>query len=241
MIQAVRTFARDVANEMKTRTGIQSSPVISEPLPPTEWFKEIEDRQRYTPDGHLNDSREFMLLFVYDRKMEKMNENSLIADSSLPNRGKLATAFTSKSFYMVTKQLGQFKYPIALEMKPSMTTRIAKIKGELWKVRPDRYLELDKHMENKVFFKRRRIQITVPCYISVNRVPGASVNNNAARLLGGTKRGPYAPSVEAWTYIGDPDYWVPQLDGGYIFKRCPIFTAKNPQTWVQEYTQFTDQ
>jgi hypothetical protein len=179
-----------------------------------------------------------MLLFVYGNEMDKGAENHLIADKELPNNGRLASAFTHKRFHMVKKKLGQHSYPIALELQPSLVTRTERIKGELWKVRPERYLELDKYMENRVFFRRRRVQVTIPCYITVKREFNSPPDPKTVMLLGGTKRGPYAPSCEAWMYIGEKEYWEPQLDAGYIFQKCPIFVAKNPKTWVSTYTQF---
>jgi hypothetical protein len=86
----------------------------------------------------------------------------------------------------------------------------AKIKGELWKVPSSRFNFLDQWMHNGRLFKRERVTVEIPLKIQKVYDDGTS---EIERIVS---------DQEAFMYVGIPEVWEPQLDGGYLFQAVGI-------------------
>jgi hypothetical protein len=99
----------------------------------------------------------------------------------------------------------------------------AKIKGELWLVKPSVFIELDKYMMNTVRFQRTRISLEIPL---------KEITTKGVRRI--------ITEQEAFMYIGITDVWEPLLDGGYLFKPMPIFNNTSLSRKYYSYTNLEE-
>jgi len=100
----------------------------------------------------------------------------------------------------------------------------AKIIGELWSVPANHFYSLDKFMENGKVFKRRRVALEMPLRKTYN-------NGHVERIT---------RSDEAYMYIGIPEFWEPQIDGGYLFQPMTIYSRSSLNRKYYCYTKLED-
>ena len=171
----------------------------------------------YTPDMWRLNRYEWQRLFVPDEMQRGFYRYPLIQEDSFFR----ARGFTEESYVMYKKKLGEATYAITLP-GPVFNDPIAHIGGQVHYVRPHVFKELDRLKLNGLHFERKRVSILVPFREQVtNRTAGHERVRRA----------------NAWMYVGIPDYWVPQLDGGYLFDRVKKFNCKSK--FVSDYYLFS--
>jgi hypothetical protein len=191
----------------------------------------------HTPDTPLLLQREYQVLFVYGRMMSRMPDYEKIKENVVAQfRG-----YTQPDYAMWIKRLGSHSYPIALPPNSELEWEgwtdprggePASILGELMFIESRRIIQLDREMQNGVQFLRIPVHTILPyrnvLYIKERRYieevfgkyfGGKSVLTSDWRLM----------NIKAWMYMGNPDYWVPQLDAGFSFTPSKIFRPNNPR------------
>jgi Gamma-glutamyl cyclotransferase, AIG2-like len=169
-------------------------------------MREAYHETYFTPDMVTLEKYQFQLLFIYDRMMHNYPEHMLIEEHGV----QLPTAFSLPEFSLWKHELGLESYPVAIRTRhKEILCPTARVKGELYAMRPYQFLELDKHRLNGVEFIRERVQLVVPYH---------SARNPGIQCLQG---------IKAWMYVGNPDYWNDQLDGGFSFRPATLLEAHN--------------
>lgn len=193
-------------------------------IPPLGWA--TSRLARYTPDIMELEEKDFHLLFVPDEMMvghrkydELLNEHSAC----------LHAAFTQNKYTHVLHKLGDQKsYPIMFEENISGMKNV-NVKGEVFAVISNHFKKLDDYKLNGVEFIRKRIPLVVP----------------TSHILQGEGNTQIVPNVEhiklitAWCYVGNYDYFINYLDGGYAF--TPVNTYKSNRDWTKEFSYFTEE
>lgn len=201
-------------------------------MPPTKlgldeaWLATWKAKIHYTPDAAKLSQKMCHPLFVYDRLMEGRDDFNLICDHAIP----IATAYTVNKFECWRKNMGVLSRPIAMESFQRNKSnnlwqdislanpRIAPpalVKGYLYSIFSDAFFELDKHYRNMIQFERKKILVQIPFrYDRANTMKGNGGNEFIARL-------------EAWMYVGVPDYWEKQFDAGLFFSPTKLHKPKN--------------
>lgn len=197
-------------------------------VPSPEGLQGMLHRMRFTPDICKLEEYQYQRLFVYDEMMEKGYNHAILGDhGEFPQARKLAHAVYTDDLYVLwKKKLGSLSYPVAMRTASPTRQRLddnlqptgsrKRIKGQLFAVRPSRFVNLDIWKENGVQFRRRRVDVLVP-YRSVqwNKQEG-----NMHSLFSVMK-------VKAWMYIGLKDYWDEFMDDGYLMGICQSYKTKN--------------
>lgn len=174
----------------------------------------------FTPDLWYLERFEWQLLFVCDQWKAGHIKNDLIANDG----EKLCDALSHDNFTFYKKKLGLASYGIPLPM-PVPKEYFGPIRGELWKVRPYLFKILDSEKDNGYSFVRKRVSLSVPFF----RVYDDKERNG--------KMSEHDTTVEAWMYIGKPEYWAKQLDGGYMFETVKV--QKPNKSWRSDYYMFS--
>lgn len=157
------------------------------------------DELTYTPDAVILSQYNLIPVFIYGTLMEKYPEAELIAPfNGMPT----LVAFTYANFYCMKKKLGSLSFPIAMEPVESSFTLSPPhtVKGQLFFLPPEAFYMLDKRFRNGLQFERKMVSIC-----AFNRE-----KKNKLSLV------EYA--FEAFMYIGKPEHWEKQFDGGYWFE-----------------------
>lgn len=184
-----------------------------------------------TPDYSILQQCKYQLLFVYNEFQKGCREHEGFMDFDAKPCGQ---AFTVDDHFTVWKKnLGKESFPIALvgDRKASETwytssrrlsngvnrayIRVApkaRIKGEVYAVRPYQYLELDKYYENTVQFDRVRVKLVMPyTRIEADHKTFTIVKTHTSHI------------IRAWMYMGRSDYWSDLLDCGINFSLIPHY------------------
>ena len=178
-----------------------------------DWIKEHEP-SGYTYDMWKLQRFAHQPLFVYDQCMQTHRMHSMIEEWS-EFRG---TAFTAgENWTLWKKRLGPGTFPIPMRI-PYAMTQTGRIRGELYLIDSNRFKELDEYKQNGVEFRRKPVQILVPCR-HLNHVVNRDHNYEwqATDLIYKT---------HAWMYVGRHTYWKDFLDAGYLFGTCQIHDPK---------------
>lgn len=149
---------------------------------------------KHTPDIHSLEQRRGQLLFVHCEIMKGHSRSSLIEEHSVP----LYRAFTKDAFTHMKFTDGNETFSIAVREKFHTIPHLP-ILGELSVVLPGRLLELDRYKLNGVHFIRERVKIVIP-YRRKDMLAF-----------------PLFEEVTASMYVGRPEFWNKQFDGGYKF------------------------
>lgn len=186
--------------------------------------KKVSQESQYTPDTWRLCSREFQRLFVYDNYMKGHTEHQNMLDV----RGEYqAIGYMHETdLSLWKKQLGRASFPVALI---GAEVPYSPVKGELYKVPTDFIFELDKLRENGLQFQRVRTKIRVPQREVVwlkervelhPRIKGnaelAYAQNLEPELHSTITVEAVDKHIDAWVYIGMPDYWYDQLKSSLI-------------------------
>lgn len=195
--------------------------------PPQNWVNGVHMLTKYTPDVVTLERYFYQHMFVYN-EWQSVNRGAEI----LKGCDRLAGAFTVAPFTVWNKNLGGESYPIVLETQGhgegfgELATMglPAQIKGELYKVpsaSATTFNRLDTYMQNGVSFKRKRMQIAVPY-------------TDPATGLRDVK------TLEAWMYIGNPDYWDPLIDN-YHFSPAKVWHRElTSEAYAKKYYYYNE-
>ena len=207
--------------------------------PSKKWLAEAERPK--TPDVVQLSLSEYQNVFVVDDMKLDFPKYSAIAEHS----AFLARAFTQKPFSYFVKNVGNEKIYIPLAAVDGKIKREhCKISGELHTVKSTRIMDyLDIAKDNGVQFIRQRTKLIVPYReLHVTENKDADGRPLPPELLG--KRGLISPEkvhiVEAWMYVGNPEYWDDMIDrlyfdGGNLFEPVWRSTAFRNKRWLDRY------
>lgn len=192
-------------------------------------------QNRLTPDVWKLQQYMRQLIFVPDDMMRGQRNHEMIAEASASGDDPFhPSCYTLKPFTFWKKDLGTMSYPIAMEESfcPSSFVRWppppARIKGELYAIRPYQFIKLDKYKQNGIQFERKRVMITLP-YRNVifdrkHPVPEITIE--------------YIETVQAWMYVGIPEYWDHQLGGVFQTSTMNLFEHDTARDWIKEFYKF---
>jgi len=195
-------------------------------------------RTQFTPDISELELHQFVLLFVCDDVMRAGKNYKLIAEHS----AKAARGFTMKAFNFYSKRTDGMGIPMKVDAQPDRFSFTAlKIKGEIHAVRPAAFPDLDRWYQNGQMFRRVRTKILYPTREHGMIVNKDSMGRKLPVALQGAKHfllPEKVEPIEAWMYVGVPNYWNPLLDGGYEFETVPIRYPKEDRSWLVKYYHY---
>jgi hypothetical protein len=198
-------------------------------VPSQEGFAQMNEEAKYTPDLWNLTRRQRHNLFVCDEFMMGLPRHSEISEDAV----RCAVAFTSKDFCMWKKKLAEASFPIVLPPTGTEHTswKPARVKGTIYSVPSKTLIKLDTFKLNGVQFSRQRLDVVIP-----NRrltvVKGRELRSIAWHEI------PVGfDHVPVWAYIGIPQFWEDQLDGGYSFSPVKLFTPNDGRAPFYMFTR----
>lgn len=190
----------------------------------------------FTPDIAKLQKYKKQLLFVTDEWMDD-RRSSFVLDGLSDCEG---VAFTQDHYLFLTKATDGT--PIAIPDPDGF-----KIKGEVHSMEGEAFIKLDKLKLNRVQFIRKRVDLIFP-YRDQGTIDNGTFSDDGfllPDLLAGKKSwiGPEKVCLlEAWMYIGHPDYWMDQIhEQPYMFNQVPTFEPKKDKQWLSEYYKFQNE
>jgi hypothetical protein len=212
-------------------------------LPDPEWLWRVYEATKFTPDIARLEEYEWQLIFVADGlKKDHVHHHRL--GERLP---RMIPAFTQKNFHFWQPQ-APFIDPVPLEVPEGYTNMmpffppVAKIKGEVYAIRPQTFMDLDRMNQNGVEFFRRRIRLVVPYRkVVFLRDHNLDPSFGVQELL---SRSEYTGSsiktseeltciLRAWMYIGKPEFWDPMISA-YDWGPVEHYNS-NKRRWAETY------
>lgn len=198
---------------------------------------------KYTPDMGFLEQREWQLIFVFDELKKDHLKNELLGEE----RQLKYPAYTQKPFHVWDKPGNPLFSPVPTEANGFTVPivgfpPIAKIKGEIWKIRPQQFPVLDTYKQNTVEFSRKLVRFIVPYRALVflkdhtlDPFFGPIVGNVGANYTGSSVRHSeeMVAIVRAWMYVAEPKFWDPILTA-YDFKGLETFSSKQ-RRWLDQY------
>lgn len=218
-----------------------ASKITNTHRPDAQWIAEASSQNPLTPDAWVLSRFQYQLLFVYGTQMRGHPQHELVM-----NHGAYAaTAYTDGKFSLWKKRLGHESYPIALEgsgwRRPDWARPPhERVQGELYAIQTQQLIELDKHFQNTLEFKRKRVPLVLP-YRELFTVPGTPLQQAIDASLGLDTKDQVVTTetkvhlVKAWMYIGCSEYWDEQLE--HMFAPVAIYQPKIG--WLGDYYSFT--
>lgn len=179
----------------------------------------VQERRRfveYTPDWWQLQQYEWQLLFVYGEEKRGLLRNELVVTPS--ENELLYDAYSEGDFSLINKDLGDLSFPIALhqQFKSYPPAPMLKVRGEIYRVRPRTFIDLDNCKLNGVQFIRIRANVYVYFHrYRRSKSQGWSDPTNEKTLL------------HVWMYVGIPNYWNELIDNGYQYKAIQPTYPKN--------------
>lgn len=174
------------------------------------FLEELQAENYNTPDMWKMEHYDWQLMFVYNEFLPGLIMHHLLEDPSLACSTEYY-AYTREKYVMWKRDLGTHSSPLLLSVEPiGKASPRAFVKGFLWAIRPKQYYQLDRYMQNEVYYHRERVEVDVPY---------REINNFDRRAVSELKH----ETVEAHMYIPIKEYWEPLLDHGAIFKPVKPF------------------
>jgi len=206
-------------------------------LPDKAWFQWMAEQTKYTPDIAKLEQYAFQLYFACDETQEGQSQYKLIEDGAY-----VCPAFTQSSFNYWQPNI-PWEPPIPMLSKEIIKPLpfypdIAKIKGQVYAIRPKCFLELDKYKLNGVKYQRNRVRLLVP-YRSLKFIKDLSNIPDDIEFV--SPEGHVGRSVEkivvirAWMYTGIPEYWD-KLISAFDYGSVQTYQSKN-RAWCRTYYQ----
>jgi hypothetical protein len=203
----------------------------AEPSPEAvEWLKQCQ----LTPDIWKLEQFMYKLLFVSDDLMMGRKNHSLIEEYVYAGAPLHPTCYTSQKFTFWRKDLGVNSFPIPMEYsyKPSNWVRVqpipARIKGELYAIRPNALISLDNHRQNGLQFRRVTADILLP-YREVKYSkdkPNPTISDDRIYTL------------PAQMYVGIPEYWDDMIGDMFTVREVDQYEFDTPKKWIDRYYRF---
>lgn len=193
-----------------------------------------------SPDAAVLMRYELQLLFVYDQMMDGMYEAGKLAECMFG-----ATAYTVADYVLWKKKLGLRSEAIAAAPKINHRWSFdtpAKVQGQVYAVRPEKLIELDKEKNNMVEFQRIRVRLAIP----YREIAWVKDRDAIAYLTGKTEPNSIIITdekvceIKAWMYVGT-EYWDELFDGGFLFGPVKLYTPKSAVTnlGIKQYSRFS--
>lgn len=200
------------------------------------FLEALKGFSKYTPDiGKLERTMRW-LLFVPDEMQQAHPDHSRLSRHAK----QIGTAFTVDTFTLwkerkhvdlkVTRVIPlRIQYgKEAFYTSPTAAIR-RPVRGELYFVNALTLIKLDRHRENGVRFLRERVEVVMPrTEIALHRTKEGYIKKEQ-RLRG--------EPFNVWMYVGVPEYWEQQLDGGHGFALVRYFQPNNPE--LSKFYAFT--
>lgn len=173
-------------------------------------------------------------IFIPDDMKMGHRHHKLISEESASGVDPFHPAcYTRKNYTLWKKDLGTESFPIAFEesFKPSNFVRWppepARIMGELYAIRPSQFILLDNHRQNGVQFIRKRVDISIP-YVEArySKEKPLPVLKDCLHTL------------QAWMYLGVPQYWDPLLGGVFDTHSLPLYEHETPRIWMKHFYKY---
>lgn len=225
--------------------------VQPQPIPGTvpNLVNKWKDRRLYTPDFYELERYDGHCVFVVDDLQEGMAKNYLLEGAV-----KLYEGFTQSNHVMFKHDLGRLSYPIPFEENPFKKLPMPErpIRGTVYRISPDKFLELDRDKMNTVQFFRKRVQIVVPysrIWFKEKKDLAAFLNlqpenqetfEHRAKIKEGVL--PQARTLNRygmmrywpWMYYGEVSYWKDLLNN----HEHPPVTIYSDDGVIKEYYHF---
>lgn len=199
--------------------------------------------EHMTPDIVELQNTALNFVFVPDECMMLMPKHALVSKT---NFYPFCTAYTSEPFLFLQKDLGKESHPVALrdpsiEVKnelPPWMAQALRIRGEIFGLSGSDFIDLDKHKLNGVQFDRVRVKVNVPY---IKRYSHTETSENGVVQISYSSSKDMLTSIDAWMYVGKPEFWLPQLtaeDSFYRFSQAPISEAPEGRIWIRKYYDY---
>lgn len=173
--------------------------------------RELEDREKYSPDFHKLRINKLIPVFVFDTTKKYAADNKTYFE----NTEYYGDAITLKSSYLM--KINEDKDPIVFESNES---NCRKIIGSLYGVSPKHIIALDRFNKNNHCTHRKLIDV---CALDQSFGSSLKYTNGI-------------PIIEAWTYFGDQKWW-----SHYDFSDAIITQTSRPklgQVSVYDYRKY---
>jgi gamma-glutamylcyclotransferase (GGCT)/AIG2-like uncharacterized protein YtfP len=165
-------------------------------------LEEAKADAKFSPDMSDLEDYEKVSLFVHDNLK---NDAERLAEAT-----HVGTAFTKGEFAFWKRTCDDKVHAVALSTHCG--NKMARsIRGELYRVSPDLIFELDKLYENGVAFNRTRLSI-----IMLGTERTWTRPHPANGYKGKVEEVPATKKLRAYMYLGNPDFWKPQLDSAVV-------------------------
>lgn len=187
-----------------------------------EYFRKFGVNSANTPDILELSQYQRQVIFVADDMMKGGKLFDYIEETSLTGRWPMSGGYTEEEFFFWQKSLGKESFPIALRNEVTGFCRNppekARIRGQLYSIRPYQFEKLDFLRDNQVQFIRERINILIPhsktIYDRAHPIP------EIITLM---------KTIPAWMYIGVNAHWDDMLGGVFSSKPIPLLDHHRPE------------
>lgn len=207
-----------------------------------EFLAELE-RTKFTPDIAVLEEYEWQAIFVTDELKKKFLKHDLLG----PDKDYCFPAFTQKAYhYWQSNQPWEGAIPFECSQLRNHIVGwppIGKIKGEVYLIRPQAFLDIDAYKQNTVQYVRDRIRLVVPfrriewrkdiydkAFGPLEPNGHFPVDYNGKATLTTPE---HTYTVRAWFYSGKPEYWDPIITA-YDYGHVETFHSNN-RRWADTY------
>lgn len=234
--------------------GSKRTEIKKNEVPTLDWLTHFNEETKFTPDVAEIELAPWSIFFIHDELKEGCKGHQQIKDTSV----FLADAISQGGFCFYNHKFADDGTPednqVALER--ATTDRIlpwadqrgapnAHISGQLYRIRSNHVKKLDTMYENGVQFLRKRVQVRVNDFRERLAFKNRFQIENFAKdyLNYHTTRGiitsPISKTyfVDAWMYVGVPDFWEDQLDAGLRFEPVQLVRDKKTNLIYYKYTE----
>jgi hypothetical protein len=210
---------------------------------PQEWLQYWKDKLQYSPDALYLGRRLFHRVFIPDEMMTANREHHRIGGNFA--KIKLGCVTYEKFSYFQGVENEKIQgIPLREEIKG---VPFVSIRGELYAVRVEGIIELDKYKQNGVLFNRERVILRIPHHKQDKKTWD---KENKVWVQGTSEF--LEHKLLAWMYIGDLNYWKNHLNKSIrvksndsvsligestVFSPIKTFIPRNPS--LEEYYYFT--
>lgn len=206
-------------------------------------YEEDKERLQFTPDYAELEQKKGHLLFIHDDMAQLQPHHDLVKEGSLSGFYPFNYGYTARNFTYLNKNLGLKSIPIALDLRdrdniPRCMSDTARIRGEVYAVRPRTFISLDTHRQNGIQFKRTQVTVNIPS----KKVKKHTTTDSTGRVfIDYSLSKEEMVSVQAWMYIGREEYWKDQLhaEAGF-FDFTPVdIIEEEERLWLRRYYQYS--
>lgn len=202
-----------------------------------DWDRE---RLQFTPDYQKLSQQLSVLVFIHDDMMQLQPNHDIVKMGSLSGFFPFMYGYTSRRLSFVKKELGLKSFPVALDIRDKDDLQMFmadeyRIRGEVYAIRPQQIIELDRHRQNGVQFHR----ISVNINIGYQKLFRRHWFDAEGRIHNEYNLGREEMITQVMQmYVGRTEYWMDQLKAGF-FDFKPIDIITEDRLWLKEYYQYS--